>query len=49
MTLGDKQKIAAVARSLIRLLRMCDDSDFVDEIVECVKDGDETPIEPQYL
>ncbi len=36
-----KQEIAAAARKLIRLLQLCDDEDFVDEVVDCVQDCDE--------
>ena len=43
MTLEDKRIIASTAITLIRLLRSCDDSDYVDEVVECVQDGEIYP------
>ncbi len=42
----EKQKAATIAIELIRLLRMCDDENFVNEVVSCVQNGDEALIVP---
>ena len=49
MTLEEKQVIAAIARKLIRLLKECDDGDFVDLILECVMSVDDYWIEVEKL
>lgn len=49
MNFVEKQEIAATARKLIRLLQICDDENFVDEVVGCVQDGDEAMIDSRYL
>lgn len=49
MPLEEKQKIAAYARELIRLLDLCGESDFVDLVLECVSAGDPVPLEPENL
>lgn len=49
MTLGEKQYIAAEARTLIRELDCCDDGDFVDLVLECVNDCDPVPLEVERL
>ena len=49
MSLVEKQKIAAVARTLIKLLLECDDSDFVETVVQCICDGDKTLLEVHLL
>lgn len=38
MTLSEKQKIAAAARTLIFLLQDCEDEEFVDKVLACVND-----------
>ena len=43
MTVKEMQTIAATARRLIALLNECDDKDFVEEVVSCVKDGQVCP------
>ena len=49
MTIDTKQKIAAMARNLIQELEYCDDGEFVDLVLECVRDADPFPIYPEYL
>lgn len=49
MTLSDKQYIAAIARQLIYQLQDCDDDDFVDLVVACVRDCDIIPIQVEHL
>lgn len=49
MNIYGKQKIAAIARSLIQELEYCDDEEFVDLILECVRDNNPFPIYPEYL
>ena len=49
MTINEKQKIAAIARNLIEELKYCDDEEFVDLILECVRDADLLPLYPDYL
>lgn len=49
MNLSEKQRIAAIARQLIRLLQECDDENFVEKVVDCVVNGDETPIIEEKL
>ena len=49
MRLEEKQTIAATARALIGLLQNCDDEEFVDKIIECVRDGYDTPLRERRL
>ena len=49
MNINEKQKIAAIARNLIQELENCDDGDFIELILECVRDNDPFPIYPEYL
>lgn len=49
MTMDEKLKIAKTARKLIWLLNTCDDDEFVDEVLQCVQDGDGLMLEPNYL
>ena len=49
MTIEEKQVIAATARKLIRLLVQCDDSDFVDLILNCVMIADDYSIDVSKL
>lgn len=50
MTLSEKQEIAAAARKLIRLLVQCDDDDYVEVVISCVRDGEIYPaIDPKYF
>lgn len=49
MTLQEKQKIAATARKLIRLLLECDDEEFVNKVVSCVQDGTPEFLDTRYL
>lgn len=49
MTIDAKQKIEAIARKLIQELEYCDDEEFVDLVLECVRDADPYPIYPEYL
>lgn len=49
MTLEEKQVIAATARQLIMRLELCDDSDFVDLVIECVASADSCPLEVERL
>ena len=44
MRLDNKQKIAATARQLIRMLEECDDSEFVDLVLDCVASADAYPL-----
>lgn len=44
MTLSEKQVLAAEARTLIKRLLLCDDSEFVDLIIECISSADEYPL-----
>lgn len=45
----EKQFLAAHARELIVRLQFCEDSEFVDFIVDCVASGDTLPLEPENL
>lgn len=46
----EKREIAALARMLIRMMRECDDADFVDAVARCVSDGEIYPsIDPAYF
>lgn len=45
----EKQFLAAHARGLIVRLQSCEDSEFVDLIVDCVASGDTLPLEPENL
>lgn len=49
MNVNDKQKIATIARNLIQELEYCDDEEFIELIVECVRDANPYPIYPEYL
>ena len=49
MTLSDKQYIAATARQLIYQLQDCDDEEFADLVVQCVRDCDFIPIQVERL
>lgn len=49
MILSEKQSIAATARQLIHQLQDCDDEEFVDQVVECVRDCDYIPIQAECL
>ena len=49
MNLSEKQKIASIARTLIRELEFCDDEEFVELVVECVTAANNVPLEPEYL
>lgn len=44
-----KQKIANIARKLIRELEFCNDEEFVEFVLRCVTDNDSISLEPQYL
>lgn len=45
----EKQFLAARARELIVRLQFCEDSEFVDFIVDCVASGDTLPLEQENL
>lgn len=49
MNIYEKQKIAAIARNLIQELEYCNDEEFVDLVLECVRDANPFPIYPEYL
>lgn len=49
MNIYEKQKIASIARTLIRELEFCDDEEFVELVVECVATANSVPLEPEYL
>lgn len=49
MNIYEKQKIASIARTLIRELEFCDDEEFVEMVVECVATANDVPLEPEYL
>lgn len=49
MNIYEKQKIASIARTLIRELEFCDDEEFVEMVVECVATANNVPLEPEYL
>lgn len=49
MNIYEKQKIASIARTLIRELEFCDDEEFVELILECVATANPVPIEVEYL
>lgn len=49
MNIYEKQKIASIARTLIRELKFCDDEEFVELVLECVTTADPSPLEPEYL
>lgn len=49
MTLGEKQYIAAAARTLIRELDCCDDGDFVELVLNGINDCDPVPLEVERL
>lgn len=49
MNIYEKQKIASIARTLIRELEFCDDEEFVELVVECVATANNVLLEPEYL
>lgn len=49
MTINEKQYIAAIARNLIQAFEYCDDEEFIELILECVRDNNPFPIYPEYL
>lgn len=49
MNIYEKQKIAAIARTLITELEFCDDEEFIELILECVATANSAPLEPKYL
>lgn len=49
MDIYEKQKIASIARTLIRELEFCDDKEFVELVLECVTTANPVPIEVEYL
>lgn len=49
MNIYEKQKIAAIARTLITELEFCDDEEFVELVLECVTNANNVPLEPEYL
>lgn len=49
MDIYEKQKIASIARTLIRELEFCDNEEFVELILECVATANPVPLEPDYL
>ena len=49
MNIYEKQKIAAIARALIRELEFCDDEEFVELVLECVTSADLVPIKVEKL
>lgn len=49
MNIYEKQKIASIARTLIRELEFCGDEEFVEMVVECVATANNVPLEPEYL
>lgn len=49
MNIYEKQKIASIARTLIRELEFCDDEEFVEMVIECVATANNVPLEPEYL
>jgi len=49
MTKKEKREIAAAARTLITLLKRCDDEDYIDEVIQCVCDSEFYPaIDPSF-
>ena len=49
MNIYKKQKIASIARTLIRELEFCDDEEFVELVLECVATANPVLLEPEYL
>ena len=49
MNIYDKQKIASIARTLIRELEFCDDEEFVELVLECVTTANNVPLESEHL
>lgn len=49
MTLMDKQYVTAIARQLIYQLQDCDDEEFVDLVVKCVRNCDFMPLQVERL
>lgn len=49
MNIYEKQKIAAIARTLITELEFCDDEEFVELVLECVATANHVLLEPEYL
>lgn len=49
MDISEKQKIAAIARNLIQELEYCDDEEFVNLVLECVRNANPYPFYFEYL
>lgn len=49
MNIYEKQKIASIARTLIRELEFCDEEEFIELVLECVTSANPVPIEVEYL
>lgn len=49
MNIYEKQKIAAIARTLITELEFCNDEEFIELVLECVATANNVPLEPEYL
>lgn len=49
MNIYEKQKIAAIARTLITELEFCNDEEFVELVLECVTTANPVLLEPEYL
>lgn len=49
MNIYEKQKIAAIARTLITELEFCDEEEFVELVLECVATANNVPLDPEYL
>lgn len=49
MNIYEKQKIAAIARTLITELEFCNDEEFVKLVLECVATANPVLLEPEYL
>ena len=49
MNISEKQKIAAIARNLIQELEYCDDEEFVNLVLECVRDANPYSLYSEYL
>ena len=49
MNIYEKQKIASIARRLIRELEFCNDEEFVELVLECVNSANNVPLELEYL
>lgn len=49
MTVSEKQKIVAAARTLIFLLEDCDDEEFIDKVLACVNDCEPYGLDVRFL